>query len=254
MKHPPMPARTSSFHGPLATPGLEDFLQRGRKRWREVSVSLMNSSPYRAIASLFYHHSPTDLRFSGTAWFIGPQFLVTAAHVINQIQNVPIMAAFGGVSQGGVKMPQSSFVGASFFSEVNPRIGAHNDIAVIWLEPGKQNSSWLRFAPPSASGDARVVGAQFSAQRKALGTTLFEHSGQFHANSGHNLAYDIDTQRGQSGAPVISNSGTVIGIHQDGKGGFGTQQVDGVRLSDRNKGLAFDHFHTDWLKQFSGAN
>lgn len=253
MRYPPLPG-SSRFDTQEANPGLEDFLIPGKKRWEPVRASRMNAHPYRSIAGLFFQHGPQDLRFAGTAWFIAPKFLITAAHVVNQSRNIPLMAAFGGVSSAGIKMPQSSLVGAMLFNDPNPRVGAHNDIALLWLGPNKRSNSWLRFAKPKRQGNARIIGAQFSRHQGALGTTLFEDSGRYLANQGHNLAYDIDTQRGQSGAPILNTANVVIGIHQAGKHGFGSQTIGGVELSKLNKGLAFDQFHIDWLQQRAGAN
>lgn len=218
-------------------PGVtRDILLPEGARWREVSDEEARRLPCAAIASLRLHivgATGAQAFFAGTGWFVAPNAVVTAAHVTQveeawskvpsavswHLEVVPGLVRgqrpFGETWARRVERhPQWSGVSASDF-----------DIALILVTPlaGGASNLFLRVEPfafgSPESSNVEVVGYPFAQFR---GETAVRHAGPVRAIEGQRLFYDIDTEDGQSGAPVLLDRGdarpSVVGIHSAGQG------------------------------------
>jgi glutamyl endopeptidase len=205
-------------------------------RWRRVSADEARQYPLSAVASLRLHvlaPSGDHPYFLGTGWFTAPRALVTAAHVLDvekawrevsgarswHLEIVPGMVS----GSGPFEASWASALTRHPFWDGRPASDA--DIAVLHTaSDGLAADQCLPLAgplqPSPAPAPVRVVGYPYVVDS---GDSLVEGTGEIKALERSQLFYDIDTEGGQSGGPILSQSGPtttaeVIGIHCAGRG------------------------------------
>ncbi len=167
----------------------------------------------------------------GTAWLAGPQTLITAGHVLAkpskswQAAQVWLVPGRAGPGSDAASCPFGFAVAASW--QVHPRWAMaesdDHDIAAIWLDrPLFQHLGWFgMFAPqPQALLQNSFICAGYPLRsRMAFGLQWLD-KGVAHRVDPGRVAYRIDTDEGQSGAPLYAQDAQgrpwVVGVHTDG--------------------------------------
>ena len=211
-------------------------LADGSKHSIEVPVA-----PWSAICYLEMARGQTT--YHGTGWFIGPRTIMTAAHNLylrderRAVESVTIQA--GATGPGG--SPFGSVTTTDFHYDPRYATAADSDTipydyGVIFLPDERLGSFVRRYFNFSAQnpaldlGTIGVAGYPFD-----LGFHLVYANGNQTGGDPNIIIHDIDTEKGQSGAPIYhynpATGYTVIGTHTDG---FGIGHLDrnaGVRIS-----------------------
>jgi V8-like Glu-specific endopeptidase len=242
-------------------PQTADIL-RPTPRWTSASLGQATEPPFAAIASLRLHivgAGGTSVYFMGTGWFVTPLNVVTAAHVTN-------------VSEAWRKVSAP----VSWHLEVIPGFaGDQRPFGTFWASDVLRHPSWT--GRPTASHDIAIVkvappnGVAFppqfclhpiadaisvSPQQPVMvagyphvvdsGATPTFGSGPVRTIEGHLCFYDIDTEDGQSGAPVLTSGGTtgalVAAIHSGGQGSGSTSLSNAL-----NAGLCLRQELVTWI-------
>lgn len=180
----------------------------------------------------------------GTAWLAGPQTLITAGHVIArpskswQAQRVWVVPGRAGPGSDAASCPFGYTVAASW--QPHPRWMASEsndqDIAAVWLDrPLFQHLGWFgMFAPqPQALLNHAFTCAGYPLRSRLNFGVQWLDQGAAHRVDPGRIAYRIDTDDGQSGAPlyVLDAQGRpwVIGVHTDGD--LATNENRGVLIT-----------------------
>ena len=201
-----------------------------------VKITNTGSYPWRAHASLRITAADDSL-WIGTGWFVGPNLLVTAGHVV-YINNSGVPGRDGWVKRmvvmpgrNGATLPYGSVTSASFWT-VNGWAGSGNAEydygAIVLNQPLGSLTGWFGFGNwPNLDGvrgnisgypGDKPAGTQWYAGRRIDSTTS------------RKVFYDIDTAGGQSGSAVyrFSNGGRYgIAIHAYG----GSRVNSGTRIN-----------------------
>ena len=244
-------------------PSTEDRLVP-QPRWRIVTPAETQRHPLSAVASLRVHiASATGLHpfFLGTGWLAGPQLVITAAHVTDihaawrtvaqpQSWHVEVVS---GLAAGSRPLGESWAVAVVCHPLWDGAAASDYDIAALRLDkpvlPAEEclrpSPAVERSGPPSL---VRVVGYPHVIDK---GGTPVEGEGPVKVVEGSRFFYDIDTEDGQSGAPVflpVSAPGntTVVGIHCGGRGN-GTSPL----ANSLNAGLHLRRELIDWIQQLA---
>jgi V8-like Glu-specific endopeptidase len=228
-----------------------------------VSPAQATVPPFAGIASLRLHivgAGGTSVFFMGTGWFVTPVNVVTAAHVTN-------------VSEAWSKVAAP----VSWHLQVIPGFaGDQRPFGVFWASNVVRHPSWT--GRPTTSHDIAIVkvapanGVAFPAQHclglvaDAInassqpqvtvggyphvvdsGATPTFGSGPVRTVEGPLCFYDIDTEDGQSGAPVMTSAGGAAGalvaaIHSGGQGSGSTSLSNAL-----NAGLCLRQELVSWI-------
>jgi glutamyl endopeptidase len=230
-----------------------------RPRWQPVPAADLRWAPHAAITSVHIHIAGATTMtsfFAGTGWFMAPSRVVTAAHVLDIRRAWSTVA--GATSWHVEVVPAvSADVAAPFGATWATRIDRHPrfvddvgspwDLAVITVTPlaGLAASQCLgtQLAPEQAGLDVAVSGYAWNDGHPH---TQFRHAGPVRTREGSNLYYDIDTEGGQSGSPLLwqTAAGEVaVGLHVGGQG-----HGQGAVARSLNRGLAFDASMLAWAR------
>lgn len=226
-----------------------------RPRWESVPAAELRSLPHVAVASIRIHISSPGTKtsfFAGTGWFIAPGRVVTAAHVLDLRRSWNSVA--GATSWHVEVVPAVSAAdpapfGGSWATRIDrhPRfvddVGSPFDLAVITVTP-------LAGITASQCLDVQSVPEQKGIQVTVSGypwnngqpNTQFRQAGPVQAREATNLYYDIDTEGGQSGSPVLRGN-VAIGVHVGGQG-----HGQGAVARSLNHGIAFDASTLAWVR------
>lgn len=234
---------------PMTVPRLPQRIRRSRIGTEDRRrVSDASTAPFEQIILLHaLAGEETVARKAGTAWFLKPNVIVTAGHVVYD------PAAFGsdgfagrvfgwpGYNRGGGS-PRFEANKIHVPSQYAERLNNEFDVAVILLETSYEG---FGFPLSSAVAPARIMVAGFPSDMGG-GTEMFHCSGDVVAVEEGFLLHDADTSPGQSGAPILTNLGdwNVTGIHIDGK-----HHSDHL-TREANLGIAFHPEVERWLAQF----
>lgn len=244
---PGAPARAADILGPLP-------------RWQPVSAEQSHHHPHAAIASVRIHivgAGTTTAFFSGTGWFLAPDRVVTAAHVLDLRR---AWASVPGASSWHLEVvPGESAVvprpfGATWAERVewHPRFVDDGvspwDLAVMIVKPPAQLTTALCIdAQPAPAGGGFELKIAGYAWNGGSPDAQFQHAGPVQAREGAAIFYDIDTEGGQSGSPLLllraGAAGVAVGVHTGGQG-----RGQGALARSLNSGIAFDASSVAWLK------
>jgi glutamyl endopeptidase len=230
-------------------------------RWTLATPTQAASLPYAAIASLrllIIGSSGRFWFFLGSGWFMNPTSVVTAAHVTDISEawsSVPAPVSWHVEVIPGLTGDQKPF-GTFWAASVNRHpswTGRHTtgyDIGVIKI--AAQNGAVFpeeKCLHPTSDlitedlfPTVEIAGYPYVVDK---GSTPVRSAGPVRAVEGPLCFYDIDTEDGQSGAPVMSNANeiSVVGIHSGGQGNGGTSLSNGL-----NAGLRLTRELLSWLQ------
>lgn len=230
-----------------------------RPRWESVPAAELRSLPHVAVASIRIHISSPGTKtsfFAGTGWFVAPGRVVTAAHVLDLRRSWNSVA--GATSWHVEVVPAVSAAdpapfGGSWATRIDrhPRfvddVGSPFDLAVVTVTPlaGITASQCLaaQIAPEQTGSQVTVSGYPWN---NGQPNTQFRQAGPVQAREAANLYYDIDTEGGQSGSPVLQQTSAgrfAVGVHVGGQG-----HGQGAVARGLNHGIAFDASTLAWVR------
>jgi len=227
-------------------------LPDGSKECCQIPVA-----PWAAICRLEMKFG--NATYHGTGWFIGPRTIMTAAHNLfvrrdshcyfRKADSVEIHA--GATGPGNNPLP---VVTSTLFDydkryadqALSDTQASRYDYGVIFLPTknlGAFVGDFFKFAavdPAADIGKIQIAGYPYD-----KGYQLLYADGLQTGKDPQTIIHDVDTERGQSGAPIYhyhpTTGYTVFGIHTDGFGtdgsglaaelGFGAKRNAGVRIS-----------------------
>jgi V8-like Glu-specific endopeptidase len=243
---PGAPARAADILGPLP-------------RWQPVSAEQARGHPHAAIASVRIHivgAGTTTAFFSGTGWFVAPDRVVTAAHVLDLRRawaSVPGASSWHLEVVPGESSADPQPFGATWAERVerHPRFVDDGvspwDLAVMKVKPPSGLTTALCIdVQPALAGVGIVLKIAGYAWNGGSPDAQFQHTGQVQAREGAAIFYDIDTEGGQSGSPLLLRMGAAevaVGVHTGGQG-----RGQGALARSLNSGIAFDASSVAWLK------
>lgn len=228
-------------------------------RWVVATPSEAAAPPLAGIASLRLHivgAGGTVVFFLGTGWFLSPTTVVTAAHVtdVSAAWSKVVAPVSWHIEILPGRAAQQNPFGTYWAGQVirHPRwTGRHpddNDIAILKTAEGPPfpQQHCLRAAADviTASSLPAVTVAGYPHTVDSGGTPV-RSSGPVRVVEGALCFYDIDTEDGQSGAPVLlaaNGTASVAAIHAGGQGSGTTSLANGL-----NAGLRLRRELVDWL-------
>lgn len=173
-----------------------------------VQITNTGSYPWRAHASLRITAADNSL-WIGTGWFVGPQLLVTAGHVV-YIKNSGVPGRDGWVKRivampgrNGATLPYGSVTSSSFWTVVGWANNGNQDYdygAIVLGQPIGNATGWFGFGNWS---NLNNVGGNISGYPgdKPAGTQWYA-ARRIDSATSRKVFYDIDTAGGQSGSAV----------------------------------------------------
>lgn len=203
------------------------------------------ASPYSSIAYVQIHKSESSYS-KGTAFLVGNDTLLTAAHVAVNFVNNPKYRhkSFVAPGQNGTARPFGKFYIESV--KINPNFNPDqnnrdSDIAIIKVKPNGSGQSISSIVPKltvfNASNDfvnATVVGYSGDKPKEQWYAT-----GKILQQQKLVAYYDTDTFGGNSGSPVFNEKNDIVAVH-----------VAGQSLSNgqvRNIGTRITGYNYDFL-------
>lgn len=201
-----------------------------------VRIVNTKSYPWRAHASLRITAADDSL-WIGTGWFVGPNLLVTAGHVV-YIKNSGLPGRDGWVKRmvvmpgrDGATLPYGSVNGSRFWTVTGWANGgnAEYDYGAIEIDqPLGNTTGWFGFGNWA---NLKNVGGNISGYPgdKPAGTQWYAGR-RIDSVSSRKVFYDIDTAGGQSGSAVyrfINGGRYGIAVHAYG----GTRVNSGTRIN-----------------------
>ena len=193
----------------------------GGPRWRDVSPEQLEKLPWSSIAQIVVSEND-DVVSVGTGWLASSNTVVTAAHVVDLPRRPAnarsVAVRFSSIDRvfqvEDIEVHDSYvFKGSSHYDQFDIAMLCVDDTGLpkLKIESEKLEPAEVEIAgfPKFGSWTGRFV----------------THNGSLVYPPGDEniLLYSVDTKGGQSGAPVVVNSGTadaaVIGIHVQPTGG-----------------------------------
>lgn len=186
-----------------------------------------SGDPWKRICQLDLI-GPADIPlYKGTGWLAGPATVITAGHCVHYppffggwVERIVVAAGRSGDS-----FPFGA-VEATHFSTLNVWIDgqdADHDIAAIHLSEPLGDRTGIFPVVQMADADlvGRLVNVSGYPVDKDMATTQYHHANRIQAATTRRLFYEIDTVRGQSGAPVWAQDTpdsppVCVGIHAYG--------------------------------------
>lgn len=169
---------------------------------------------------------------SGSGAVVGPNTVLTAAHVVKNIRNNPAKDSIYVIpGRDGSKLPFGKFkIKAVYIPQSYlEKPSVDSDLALITIEP-LNGKSISEVVPPllfkivdSVSVGTKVSTAGYPGDKPWA--TMWKTSGTTTGETSTRLYYDLDTYGGQSGSPVFDENNEVIAVHTTGAGtrNFGTK-------------------------------
>lgn len=188
-----------------------------------------DQTPWNKICSLRITNQFGEKIGIGTGWLAGPKTVITAGHCVhNQVVGgwVPRIEVIPG--RNGIEFPFDQRTSTKF-SSIDQWVDSalrDYDIGCIHLEePFEDGLGWFSYAAISSAELTRhLVNISGYPEDLGLGTLQLFHANRITHVGERRLFYDVDTNKGQSGAPVFikrdrESPPIVVGIHAYGIGG-----------------------------------
>ena len=196
-----------------------------------TQVTNTTAWPYRAIVHLQADFQLTSSQ--GTGFMLSNNKVVTAAHVVYSYARREYCYSVTAVpGRNGSSSPYGSYtgvtiyIGSAFVISEDPNY----DYAVIELNTNVNSS--VGSLGISVLNDSGVLNSNPMISGypldKGNGTTQWQTTGSVHDVSPTRLFHSVYTTGGQSGAPIISVGGSVIGMH---RGTYNSVLKDGTRIN-----------------------
>lgn len=209
-----------------------------------VPVPDTTALPWRAIAMLTITYE-TGKRAMGTAWFLGPNALGTAAHNIRhpdfgRAREILVTPAWNGaVAPFGTYYASQTWCDPAW---MNGNFDATLDYGVLRLNDDTVGArlGWFGFAAYDDAQLSRLLVNVSGYVVDGKPQTQYFNGGRL-ANASHQfLLYEFDTDGGMSGSPIFALFGTkrvVLGIHT-----YGSEQGNRARRIDSGLFSLLQHF------------
>ena len=229
-------------------------------RWNVVPSQRARLFPFCSVASIrLWVTAPQRAGpfFSGTGWFIFPDTVVTAAHVVDigPLSNrIPVatwhVEVVPGLTSPNVR-PFAEFFAVQLLPHPswNGTPASPFDVAVIKL-PQQVFHSDACFIPSafSVSQLNRLIVSAVGYPGYLGADTMVIHSGPILALEEQHVFYEVDTEDGQSGGPIVfwpagTPKPTVVALHVGGRGHGSTPQAQSLNIGLR---LREDLLH--WIR------
>ncbi|MFM7039831.1 MAG: trypsin-like serine peptidase [Planctomycetaceae bacterium] len=220
----------------------------GRDDRLRIPDSSLNLFPYRAICKLLIK-SKTGKSFMGTGWIGGRNIVYTAGHCTYMqnegglVSSIEVLPGYS-VSRGALRSLRAVNWGCT--SEWAQRADAALDFGCIFIREGLQDLGKFGFDHPYGTDEQlmslrlHIVGYPFDREG---GGAQYGDARQLSRVYPNQLRYAIDTAGGQSGAPVFTSDGWVVGIHN-----YGGAENLATRINPSVKRTLFT-----WLQRSQGG-
>lgn len=205
-----------SHHDLALTPRTESVIGPDTRRPAPNTAAL----PWRCVARLDILYS-SGRTGRGTAWFIGPRTLVTAAHCLyhEEAKGASRIVVTPGYNRGAAPYGQFSVVASLWNKGWAEGFSDVLDFALIYLDR-PANVGWFGFAAAPDPNLKRVL-VNVAGYPDDLVATQWYDAGRIAALDPQFIHHGIDTEVGQSGAPLFWTDRVQrigLGIHTYGKG------------------------------------
>ncbi len=217
------------------------------ERLRLPDVS-MTRFPYRAICKLRIR-SKTGKSYMGTGWIGGRNIVYTAGHCTfmqnegGLVSSIEVLPGYSRTRSGNTSVSAVNWGCTRDWAE---RADAALDFGCIFIRQDLGEFGRFGFDHPYATREQlmslklHIVGYPFDRDN---GEAQYGDARQLSNVYPTQLRYAIDTAAGQSGAPVFTSDGWVVGIHN-----YGGNENLATRITPSVKGTLFS-----WLKRSQGG-
>lgn len=215
--------------GPIASPFETVLGDDDRSRILDTDLA-----PWRMICGLRMR-GPGGAGAIGTAWFVGPQTLLTAGHCVfsnrffgGWASTIEVTPGLNGVGDGPRIKPFGSITSERFSTLDRWTVGEDPDfdIGCIHLdEPLGNEVGWFSVAAfPTEELESFLVNVSGYPGDRGRGFEQYHHRNRIVRVTDRRIFYEVDTYGGQSGAPVWiheteAGPPIAVGIHAYGVGG-----------------------------------
>lgn len=164
----------------------------------------------------------------GTGWLAGPQTVITAGHIVHNLEAFAGWAPRIEVAPGrnGFGMAPFGVIPSTVFSSVPQWVsGQRKDFDIGCIHLPKSFPTEVGWFSYGTVADeillGHVVNVSGYPQDLGGGAFQFHHKDRIRAVENRRIFYEVDTNRGQSGAPVfiqlqVDQPPIVVGIHAYG--------------------------------------
>ena len=180
---------------------------------QRIKVTDTSALPFKAICKLFMR-APNGRQLVGTGWLTHANKLITAGHCVFDVEeggwmdSITVVPGMSGHDRPFGRFAAQDVVACGAWLDHRSR---RFDVGAIKLSGGVRHQDFLT---PSLQDSDNVTVCGYAGD---LDTGIFQYRMSHPASKvDGRFYYSIDTFGGQSGAPVLKNSDTAIGIHNYG--------------------------------------
>ena len=177
-------------------------------------------APYNSVVRLEMKYD--DEIYYGTGVMIAPNLVLTVAHNVfdqesrNWAETVTVTPA-----QNGTKNPYGSYTSTTYYifrrykteGDVTP---SSYDMAVLKLASNVDSSVGYLPVSTSLSKGARIQIPGYPAETDDKKGYMYTSYSTVLSVTSNTLAHNVDTERGNSGSPILNSSNQVVGVHSAG--------------------------------------
>lgn len=224
---------TLNFESPNPSPIKTREILHHAPRWRILNPTETATYPYIAIASLWLLIKDNNNKWqnfpAGTGWFVTPTRVVTAAHVVNSLSlhwnstsRDWALQVTPGISANQQPLGITYAKNVVKHSSWDNQSSSAYDLAIIDVaNPLLPQQLCLTVANTGqvSNGISVLVAGYPSIYNNTIQVAC---TGPVQAIESHNIFYNLDTDDGQSGCPVLITDSNhshvlIIGIHCGGR-------------------------------------